>query len=93
MTAPVSGPLTLDRIACGRAARVSSVDWAQLVPSEAQRLREFGLDCGAEIVALHRGTVFSRDPLAVQIGAMRLVLRAAHARAFVLEPLDSGPGN
>ncbi|MEQ1688102.1 MAG: FeoA family protein [Sphingopyxis sp.] len=78
-------PLTLDKLAIGQTARIIAVDWAALAPAEARRLREFGLDAGAEIEALHRGSLFSRDPLAVRVGRMRVVVRAAHAAAFVLE--------
>lgn len=89
----MSVPLTLDSIACGRVARVAAVDWDRLVPGEARRLREFGLDCGAEVMALHRGSLFSRDPLAVQIGSMRLVMRSAHASAFTLTLITPGSDN
>jgi ferrous iron transport protein A len=35
---------------------------------------------------LHRGALFFRDPLAVRIGRMRVVMRAAHAAAIGIEP-------
>ncbi|MEQ1725437.1 MAG: FeoA family protein [Sphingopyxis sp.] len=81
-----TAPLTLDRLGLGRPARIIAVDWAALVPAEARRLREFGLNVGVEVEALHRGSLFSRDPLAVRVGRMRVMLRAAHAAAFMLEP-------
>ena len=79
-------PLTLDRLAVGERARVSSIDWDRLNPSEARRLRELGLFEGVEVEALHRGSLFWRDPLAIRIGRMRFVLRSAHAAAIMLDP-------
>ncbi len=80
--------LTLDRLAIGQTARIVAVEWDALLPAEARRLREFGLDCGVEVTPLHRGSLFSRDPLAVLIGAMRVVLRSEHAACFAVEPLS-----
>ncbi|MEQ1510394.1 MAG: FeoA family protein [Sphingopyxis sp.] len=77
-------PLTLDRLAIGQPARILAVDWPALVPAEARRLQEFGLDIGVTVEALHRGSLFSRDPLAVMVGKMRVVLRGAHAAAFTV---------
>lgn len=79
-------PLTLDRLTIGQSARIAAVDWSMLSPAEARRLREFGLDIGVEVEALHRGSLFSRDPLAVRVGRMRVVLRGAHAAAFSMVP-------
>ena len=83
----IAEPRTLDTIALGQIVRVTAVDWVGLAPAEALRLREFGLDAGSEIEALHRGSLFSHDPLAIRIGTMRVVLRAAHARHFTVEPV------
>lgn len=80
----IAVPLTLDSIALGQVARVSAVDWAGMAPAEARRLREFGLDIGTEVEALHRGSLFSRDPLAIRLGTMRVVLRSTHASHFAL---------
>jgi ferrous iron transport protein A len=70
---------TLDTLPPGRTARITAIGWDRLHPDEARRLREFGLDEGVEIEALHRGSLFARDPLAVRIGRLRFVMRASHA--------------
>lgn len=76
---------TLDRLAVGGVARIASVDWASLADSDARRLRELGLYEGVEVEVLHRGALFFRDPLAVRVGRMRVVLRSIHAAAVTLE--------
>jgi ferrous iron transport protein A len=85
----MSHALSLDRLPVGRIARITSIDWAQLDPSEARRLREFGLYEGMEIEMLHRGTILFRDPLAVRIGRMRVAIRSVHAAAVSLELVDA----
>lgn len=77
---------TLDQMPVGQTARIVSVDWAALADSEARRLRELGLYEGVEVEVLHRGALFFRDPLAVRVGRMRVVLRSVHAAAVILEP-------
>lgn len=77
-------PFTLDRLAVGSTAQVTAIDWGQLNPSEARRLRELGLFEGVSVEALHRGSLFWRDPLAVRIGRMRFVIRSIHAAAVTL---------
>ena len=77
---------TLDHMPVGQTARIASVDWASLADSEARRLRELGLYEGVEVEVLHRGALFFRDPLAVRVGRMRVVLRSIHAAAVILEP-------
>ena len=49
----------------GVAVRVTRIDWNAISVDEGRRLREFGLMEGCEIVPLHRGSLFSRDPLAL----------------------------
>jgi ferrous iron transport protein A len=73
---------TLDTLPLGQLARITDVAWDSLHPDEARRLRELGLYQGVEIEALHRGSLFARDPLAVRIGRLRFVMRAAHAAAI-----------
>jgi ferrous iron transport protein A len=73
---------TLDQLPLGQTAQITSVAWDQLHPDEARRLRELGLFEGVEIEALHRGSLFARDPLAVRIGRLRFVMRASHAAAI-----------
>jgi ferrous iron transport protein A len=80
---------TLDHLPLGRSARIIRVDWDRLHPDEARRLRELGLDEGVEIEALHRGSLFARDPLAVRIGRLRFVMRASHAAAISVGALDA----
>ena len=76
---------TLDALPAGAHGPVVAVDWAALPESDARRLRELGLDEGAEVEALHRGSLFSRDPLAIRVGRTRLILRSGHAAAFTIE--------
>jgi ferrous iron transport protein A len=70
---------SLDQWPIGRAACIHAINWGALLPTDAQRLREFGLIEQAELTVLHRGTMFSRDPLAVRVGRMRVILRNAQA--------------
>ena len=77
---------TLDQLRVGQVARVATIDWDMLDPSEARRLRELGLFEGVEIAATHRGSLFWRDPLAVRVGRMRFVIRSVHAAAVRLDP-------
>ena len=70
-------------------ARIARIDWAQLVPEEAQRLRAMGIDEGAEVKLSYRGVFMTRDPIALEIGRMTLALRRVHARAMVVEPVTA----
>lgn len=79
--------MTLDQLPLGQSCRVRAVDWTVMSATEGQRLRELGLDCGSEVAALHRGSLFFKDPLAVQIGSTRIILRSRHAAAFSVELL------
>lgn len=81
----ISDALPLNSLPVGHCARVAAVDWARLEPSEARRLREFGLYEGVEVEVLHRGTLFFRDPLALRIGRMRVAVRAVHAAVVTLD--------
>jgi ferrous iron transport protein A len=74
--------LTLDRLPLGQAARIIAIDWTLLDANEGRRLRELGLNDGVELMALHRGGLFWRDPLAIAIGRMRIAIRARHAAAI-----------
>lgn len=66
-------------------ATVASVDWDGMSPSEARRLREFGLDEGVDIELLHRA-MLSGGPLACRIGRMTVALRAHVAGAIRVAP-------
>ena len=78
--------MQLDDLPLGQPARITAVDWASLVPEEAQRLRALGLDAGAKVTLAYRGIFNGRDPLAVEIGRMTVAVRRAHARAMTVEP-------
>jgi ferrous iron transport protein A len=77
--------MTLDLLPPGQRARIVAVDWARLVPEEAQRLQALGIDEGARVALEHRGIFGGRDPLAIRIGRMTVALRRAHARAMQVE--------
>lgn len=77
--------MTLDLLPIGQRARITAVDWSQLVDEEAQRLRALGLDEGARVAVSHRGVFAGRDPIAVMIGRMTVALRRSHARAMQVE--------
>lgn len=79
--------VTLDELPLGRDARIAAVDWAALVPEEAQRLRALGFDEGAQVRLAYRGVFLGRDPLAIEIGRMTVALRRIHARAMHVEEL------
>ncbi len=77
--------LPLDEIKVGTRAKVSSIDWPSLEPSEASRLRHFGFDEGVVVEPLHLGP-FGRDPLAIRVGRMTVAIRRNHARAVRVIP-------
>lgn len=81
--------ISLDRLPLGSAARIVAIDWRALDSNEGRRLRELGLLDGVELTALHRGGLFWRDPLAIAIGRMRIAIRARHAAAIRVIPLDA----
>jgi ferrous iron transport protein A len=82
MNAPfASDTVSLDRLALGVKARVTSIDWASLDPSEASRLRHFGFDEGVAVEPLHLGP-FGRDPIALRVGRMTVAIRRRHAGAI-----------
>jgi ferrous iron transport protein A len=73
--------LPLARAARNVPATVASVDWNALDPSEARRLREFGLDEGVE-VELVKSIGLLGGPAAVRIGRMTVALRRHVAEAI-----------
>ncbi len=75
----------LDKAPLGVAVRISRIDWTAMSQDEGRRLREFGLAEGVEVTPLHRGSLFSRDPLSLAIGRMQIVIRSAHAAAIEIE--------
>ena len=64
------------------AAQISAIDWASLGEAEAKRLRELGFDEGVTIEALHSGSMFGRDPIALRVGRMTVAIRRAQAHAI-----------
>lgn len=79
--------ISLDNLPVGRSGRIVAVDWAALVPEEAQRLRALGLDVGARLCVAHRGVFAGRDPIALQLGRMVVAVRRVHAAAMRVEML------
>jgi len=84
--------VTLDQLPIRTPAQIVAVDWAALVPEEAQRLQALGLEVGAQVQLAYRGVFMTRDPLAVEVGRMTVALRRAHGQAMEVElvPADSG---
>lgn len=80
-------PMTLDLLPLEIRARIVAVDWARLVPEEAQRLQALGVDQGATVSVAHRGIFAGRDPIALSIGRMTVALRRVHAQAIEVEAL------
>jgi len=76
----------LDSAKLGVAVRISRIDWDQMSHDEGRRLREFGLMEGIEVTPLHRGSLFSRDPLALSIGRMQVIIRARQAAMIEVAP-------
>jgi len=79
--------MTLDGLPTHRDVRITAVDWAQLAPDEAKRLRALGIDKGARVSIAHRGVFAGKDPIAITIGRMTVALRRAHARAMTVEEI------
>jgi ferrous iron transport protein A len=78
--------MTLDLLPIGQPARITAVDWSQLVDEEGHRLRALGIDIGTQVAVSHRGVFAGRDPIAVSVGRMTVALRRVHARAMEVEP-------
>jgi ferrous iron transport protein A len=79
--------IVLDRAPLGVAVRIARIDWDAMSEDEGRRLREFGLMEGCEIIPRHRGSIFSRDPLALTIGRMQVIIRARQAAAIEVEAI------
>jgi ferrous iron transport protein A len=74
--------MRLDEVALDQAAIIIRIDWTALGESAARRLRSLGFDIDAEVKPLHRGVLWSSDPIAVRIGRMTVALRKAQAEAI-----------
>ena len=77
----------LDSAPLGVAVRISRIDWDQMSQDEGRRLREFGLMEGIDVTPLHRGSLFSRDPLALSVGRMQVIIRARQAAMIEVAPI------
>ncbi len=77
----------LDSAPLGTTVRIARIDWQLLSHDEGRRLREFGLMEGVEVTPLHRGSLFSRDPLALTIGRMQVIIRGKQAAAIEVEAI------
>lgn len=75
----------LDKSPLGVAVRIVRIDWNAMSDDEGRRLREFGLMEGSEVTPHHRGSIFSRDPLALTVGRMKVIIRARQAAAIEVE--------
>ena len=76
----------LDSAPLGIAVRISRIDWDAMSHDEGRRLREFGLMEGIDVTPLHRGSLFSRDPLALSVGRMQVIIRARQAAMIEVAP-------
>lgn len=76
----------LDSAPLGVAVRISRIDWDAMSHDEGRRLREFGLMEGIDVTPLHRGSLFSRDPLALAVGRMQVIIRARQAAMIEVAP-------
>lgn len=79
--------MTLDQLPLNQPATLTSINWAGLDTREARRLRDLGFEEGAMVETIHRGVLFGRDPIAVQIGRMLVALRKAHASMMSVAPV------
>jgi len=79
--------MTLDLLPVRRRAEIVAVDWDQLAPDEAKRLRALGIEEGARVAVAHRGIFAGRDPIALEVGRMTVAVRRAHARAMTVNAL------
>jgi len=82
----------LDKATLGVAVRIARIDWTAMTDDEGRRLREFGLMEGCEVTPRHRGSIFSRDPLALTIGRMQVIIRAKQAAVIEVEDVVSEEG-
>ncbi|UKK82930.1 ferrous iron transport protein A [Sphingopyxis sp. BSN-002] len=82
----------LDKATLGVAVRIARIDWTAMTDDEGRRLREFGLMEGCEVIPRHRGSIFSRDPLALTIGRMQVIIRAKQAAVIEVEDVVSEEG-
>ncbi|MDR6833268.1 MULTISPECIES: FeoA family protein [unclassified Sphingopyxis] len=82
----------LDKTPLGVTVRITRIDWNAMSEDEGRRLREFGLLEGCEVTPHHRGSIFSRDPLALTIGRMKVIIRSSQAAAIAVEDIVGQEG-
>lgn len=74
--------LHLHQLPSGQPAHIDHIDWDALSPAETQRLREFGIEEGVMVEALHRGGFLGGGALACRVGRMTIAMRRDHADAI-----------
>jgi ferrous iron transport protein A len=74
--------MRLDEVPLDQTAVITRIDWTALGERAARRLRALGFDVDAEVQPLHRGVLWSSDPVAVRIGRMTVALRKVQAEAI-----------
>jgi ferrous iron transport protein A len=79
------GIVQLNELPLNMRATVRTIDWTAMPDGEGHRLRSLGLDEGVGIVALHRGILFWKDPIAVRVGRMTIALRQKVAEVIMCE--------
>ena len=84
--ASIPAPIRLAQLPRMQSGTVAAVDWEQLAPPEARRLRELGLDEGVEVELL-RGSGILGGPIACRIGRMTVALRRHVAGAIHVYPV------
>jgi ferrous iron transport protein A len=85
MSRRITASVSLETLARRRHATIAAIDWTRLGGPEAQRLREFGFDEGADVEVLHRSPI-GRGPIACRIGRMTVALRRVVAATIHVAP-------
>ncbi len=79
--------LRLHQLARNTPARITAIDWDNLGAIEAERLRAFGFEQGADVETLHTAGLIVRDPIAIKVGRMTIAMRRAVAAVIAVQPL------
>ncbi|MPT46872.1 MAG: ferrous iron transport protein A [Sphingobium sp.] len=72
----------LHQLSSGQSATIDRIEWNHLSDSEGQRLREFGVEEGADIEILHRAGLLGQGAIMCRIGRMSIAMRHNHADAI-----------
>ncbi len=78
--------MTLDELPVGKLGVVTRLDDALLGQIAAQRLLAMGIEEGALVEPLHKGVLWSADPVAVRVGRRTLAIRRSQAQAICVDP-------